>query len=429
MFRKTENNYSWIVTLILLLFAACNNATVKRDVLKATDTTRQKKEVLYTCPMHHQIRLDKPGKCPICGMTLIPLENKTAKNAGDTTAQLRIPPRQQFLANIHTDTARMMPLSGQLVLTGTTLFNPEGTQTISAWVGGWIEKMYVRNPGEMVHQGQKLYELYSPELLSAEKDYLLALKQKEVFQKASVDFTATIQALKQKLVRWGLSDEQIRQLATQSKPSGKVSIYSKSSGYLTKKMKEEGDHVKEGNAVLRVVKNNTLWVQAQLYDTELPLLNADPEIWVELDAFPGKKLPGKIVFNNPVNKNDSRVHLLNIAITNPDDKIQPGMLAYVYLQTSKEQPAVVIPESAVIYGEKNNYVWVAEPADQFKRRKVQLGTDNNSMIQILHGIKPGEKVVSSGAYLVNSEYILQYGTGVNLSGMQMSDMQMKGRGN
>lgn len=419
----------WIfIAAMMLLFAmACSNGQSNKMTGIGKDTMQQKKETtLYTCPMHHQIREDAPGKCPICGMTLIPVENSNAKSTGDTTAKLSIPLQQQFLANIHTDTARMMPLSNQLILTGTTLFDPQGTQTISAWVSGWIEKMYVRNPGEMVKTGQKLYDLYSPDLLSAEKDYLLALKQKDLFKKASVDFTSTLQAMKQKLLRWGLSNSQIDNLQKKP-PTGWVTIFSKATGYLAQKMKEEGDHVNEGDAVLSVVKNNTLWVQAQLYDTELPLVNTNQKIRVELEAFPGQRLSGKIVFNNPVNENNSRVHLLNIAISNPDGRIQPGMLAYVYLQTSKEQPSVIIPKSSVIYGERNNYVWIAESGNQFERHKVQLGTDNNRMIQVLHGINEGERVVSSGAYLVNSEYILKYGTGANLSGMQMSDMKMKGK--
>lgn len=428
--------YKWIfiAAMILLAVTACKNNTGDKDPATGKDIMQQKKEAtVYTCSMHHQIRSDKPGKCPICGMTLIPVENNAAKKTNDTVAMLSIPPQQQLLANIHTDTALVAPLSDQLVLTGTTLFDPRKTKVISAWVGGWIEKMYVRNPGEKVMAGQKLYELYSPDLLSAEKDYLLTLKQKDLFKKASIDFTATLKAMRQKLLRWGLSESQINRLS-QEQPTGKVTIYSKSSGYLTQKMKEEGDHVNEGEAVLSLAENKTLWVQAQLYDTELSLMNADPKIWVELDAFPGEKLFGKVVFNNPVNKNDSRVHLLNISISNPNGKIQPGMLAYVFLQTSGGKPALLIPKSAIIYGEKNNYVWVRQPndssdllQDRFERRKVKLGKDNNTMVQILQGIKAGEVVVYSGAYLVNSEYILKYGSGANLSGMQMSDMKMKGK--
>jgi Cu(I)/Ag(I) efflux system membrane fusion protein len=248
-----------------------------------------------------------------------------------------------------------------------------------------------------------------------------------VFQKASVDLTATIQALKQKLVRWGLSADQLKELETKHVASGKVTIYSKSSGYLTLKLKEEGDQVREGDAVMDIAGNNTLWVQAQVYDAELPLLGEHPRIWVQVEGFPRQKVPGNIVFDNPVNDKDSRVHLVNIAIRNPDGGIQPGMPAYVYLQTGEGHPVVVIPKSSVIYGQDADYVWVKQPDSAFQRRKVQLGKDNATLIAVLGGIKAGEPVVSSGAYLVNSEYVLRYGSGANLSGMQMSDMRMKGR--
>jgi Cu(I)/Ag(I) efflux system membrane fusion protein len=394
------------------------------------DTLHQKEnKVMYTCPMHPQIREDAPGKCPICGMTLVPVENNEmsgTKKGADTAVKLKIPQEQQFLANIHTDTARLEPLANQVVLTGTTLFDPQRQVVISAWVGGWIEKMYIRNPGEMISAGQKLYDLYSPDLLAAEKDYVLTFQQKDLFKSASVDFTATLQAMRQKLLRWGLSLAQIGQLLKEPL-TGKITIFSKASGYLTQKIKEEGDYVKEGDVVMNIAQNNTLWVQAELYDNELPLLVENPQIWVELDVSPGKRIPGKIAFNNPTLENNSRVHLVNIAIPNIGGKIQPGMLAYVYLQTGGGQSNVVIPKSAVIYDANRNYVWIQGPDSSFEMRGVRLGSNNRTMIAVLQGIQPGDRVVSQGAYLVNSEYILKYGTGVNMAGMQMSDMKMSGR--
>ncbi|GAB3359438.1 efflux RND transporter periplasmic adaptor subunit [Arachidicoccus ginsenosidivorans] len=422
--------YKWIIIGSLLLFslAACNNSQDGKAVVQMTDSLPQKKEaVIYTCPMHHQIRENAPGKCPICGMTLVPLDQGPAqKNPEDTLAELRISSRQQLLAGIHTDTAQITNLSSELMLTATTLFNPKQQDVISARVNGWIEKMYVRNPGEEIFAGQRLYELYSPDLLSAEKDYLLAIQQKGLFNKASVDFTATIQAMKQKLLRWGLSQKQIDHLQ-ERQPTGKTAIYSESTGYLIQKMKEEGGYVKEGEAILSLAENNTLWVQAQLYDQLLPLISKDTKIWVQLAGSMGQKLPGKIVFDNPVNEPASRVHLVNIEISNPGGNLQPGMLAYVHMQTSKGQPGVAIPKSSVIYGQDRAYVWVKRPDSSFERREVTLGQDNTSLVAVLQGVKVGESVVSSGVYLLNSEYILKNGSGANLSGMQMSDMKMSGR--
>lgn len=396
---------------------------------RADDTiTGQKETTFYTCPMHHDVRSEKPGKCPICEMKLVPMEKKESqgKVMDSMTTQLMLPPREQQLAGIRIDTAKQASLKGQRVLTGTTIFDPEQHRVVSAWVGGWIEQMYVRNPGEKVAVGQKLYELYSPDLLSAEKDYRLALEQKDLFKEASVDFTSTLVAMRQKLRRWGLTARQIDRLR-QMEPSGKITVYSKVSGYLTQKVKQQGDHLKEGDAVLELTGNKTLWVQAELYDNELPLLASQPEIKVALEGFPGQLLSGSIVFNNPVNQKNTRIHLLNIAIDNPGGQVQPGMLAYVYLQTSPGQPGVLVPRSSVIYGEKNRYIWVAQPGNKFERRKVALGSDNATEVAVLHGVQPGEKVVTGGTYLLNSEYILRYGAGANMMGMQMSDMKMKGK--
>lgn len=366
-------------------------------------------------------------------MTLIPVSADQSISR-DTLTRLTISPRQQMLAGIRSDIAKQAPSIVKLTLTGTTLFSPEQQDVISAPVSGWIEKMYVRNPGEKISLGGKLYDLYSPELLSAEKDYLLTLQQQDFFKGASADSSddqtdlmATIRSMKQKLLRWGLSEEQIHDLGRQ-KLSGKVTFFSKWSGYLIQKMAEEGSFVKEGGPVLNLANDHTMWVQAQIYDQELPLLSGDIKIEVEVPAL-RKKLSGKIAYDNPVNEQNSRVHLVNIIVSNSGRQIQPGMLAYVYLETENDRSGLFVPRTAIIYGEKYNYAWVALGSNVFERRKVQVGEDQQTMVQVLQGIKPGDDVVSSGAFLLNSEYILKHGSGVNLSGMQMSDMQMKGRSN
>lgn len=338
---------------------------------------------------------------------------------------ITLSPREIMLANIKTDTARMGSFSNQIILTGTTIFDPQETSTVSAWVSGQIKKLYVRTPGEYVSKGEKLYDLYSPDLLSAEKDYLLAVKQKSLFNKASVDINATINAMKLKLLRYGLTETQIQSLLKEDQTSGTIPIYSKTGGYLVDKMKEDGDYVNEGETVFQLAKNNTLWVQAQLYDTEIPLLSKHPKIWVETDALPGKKLPAHIVYNTPVMNNNSRVQMLNISIDNAGGNLQPGMLAYVYFQTNNAKPIVMIPKSAIIYGEHQDYIWMQMPQPDsmssesiFMRMAVQVGKDNQTQVEILNGVQAGEIIVSSGTYLLNSEYILKHGNN-SMAGMKM----------
>lgn len=338
---------------------------------------------------------------------------------------ITLSPREIMLANIKTDTAKMGSFSNQLILTGTTIFDPRETSTISAWVSGQIRKLYVRTPGEYVRKGEKLYDLYSPDLLSVEKDYWLTVKQRGLFNKANVDITATIKAMQLKLLRYGLTEAQIQSLLKKDQIDSTIPIYSKTAGYLTDKMKEEGDYVNEGDIIFQLVKNNTLWVQAQLYDTEIPLLSQHPEIWVETDALPGEKLAAHIVYNNPVMNNSSSVQMLNVSIDNPHGNLQSGMLAYVYLQANNAKPVVMIPKSAVIYGRHQDYIWMQMPqpdsmssASIFMRMAVQVGKENQTQVEIINGVQPGEIIVSSGAYLLNSEYILQHGNN-SMAGMKM----------
>lgn len=440
----------WIILTGSLLFAAACNSVRKNNI---TGRNRDSKVSNQFLTVNNQTEMDsmppmsnmqdtnmkgmnmqnmKGGDMQDTNMKGMNMQNMKGMNMSgvnmeNSVAQVTLSPREQMLAGVHTSIAGLQTLDGQVVLTGTTIFDPQKTNVISAWVSGWIENLYVRNPGEMIGRGQKIYDLYSPELLSAEKDYLLALKQKNLFQKSSVAYSATIEAMKQKLLRYGLTELQIKQLP-QENLTGKVTIYSKASGYLIQKMKEQGDYANEGDAILSLSGNRTLWVQAQLYDTELPLVNEDSRFWIKLEGLPGESIRGKIVFNNPINVNNSRVHLLNISIANPDGKIQPGMLAYVYLQSPSGKPVLTIPASSVLYGARHDYVWAALPGNRFERHIVELGAANDNMIQILRGIKPGDVIVSSGAYLVNSEYVLKFGSGVNMAGMQMSDMKMQGRG-
>lgn len=412
--------------LLWLAAASCGHQADRGGQQQtATLSPGRRDTTVYTCPMHPQIRAYAAGQCPLCHMTLVPLAPPAAVQPPDTPGRLTLSAREQLLADIHTDTAYTGRLREERVLTGTILFDPARQSTVSARVGGRIEKMYVREPGQAIHAGQKLYDLYSPELLSAEADYVLAVQQKQPFGAAQLDLGPTLQAMRQKLLRWGLSPSQIERLPREP-PNGKVTVYSRASGYIIQQWKEEGDDVQEGEAVLTLAGGSSLWVEAQLYEDDLPLLSAASTIWVELPGT-AKRLPGRMAFHDPVNTTDVRVHPIYISIPNPEGRIQPGALAYVHLQAAAPEGGVLIPRSAVTCGAQENVVWVALPGHTFERRAVQLGAEDGHRVQVLRGLQPAERVVTSGTFLLNSAYTLAHGVGVNLSGMQMSDMKMSGR--
>lgn len=423
--------FKWVMIagIGVFLWSSCHLNQGDNPLGRSEETVKpEAHRTTYTCPMHHQIRTFTPGKCPVCGMTLVPVDRVSSGGAIDSAVELTIPPRQQLLAGIRIDTVHSVLMNHELVLLGTTMLNPGLKFSVSAPVSGWIEKMYVLSPGARINAGDKLYDLYSPDLLATERDYQSAIRQDSLFKETSADVSATIQAMKNKLSRWGLSQDEIKHLEEGPTP-GVVSVHSRSQGYLFDRQKKEGDFVKEGEMILDLAGNQTLWVQAQLYERELPLLTGNPEIRVAIDGMGERRLSGKIVFNNPVTEKGSRVHLLNIVIPNPDGQIQSGMLARVYLITGGLKKALVVPKSAVVYDTKKHYVWIALPGNVFRRREVILGDEHQEDVQILSGVDSGALVVGSGSYLVQSDYTLKYGSGVNLSGMQMSDMQMSGKGN
>lgn len=231
--------------------------------------TKNKAAEVYSCSMHPNVRSDKPGNCPICGMPLTKIAGSEAKHEERT---LHLAPVQLVTANIKTDSIRMGNLNANITLTAKTNYNRQAQDVISARVAGRIERMFVRNPGEQISAGQKLYELYSEELQSTQQEYLISLKQQKAFEAVSVDMSRAINSLERKMELWGMSKSQIHQIATSGKVSPTITVYSKQSGTVTEILKNEGEYVAEGDAVLNLAKLNEIWIEAEVFDNELAVL-------------------------------------------------------------------------------------------------------------------------------------------------------------
>jgi Cu(I)/Ag(I) efflux system membrane fusion protein len=400
----------FIFILGILIFSSCKSKKTAAP---------QNPDVYYTCSMDPQVIEYKPGKCPICHMKLTTVK----KSNGENKDEILLSGQQIQLGNIHTDTIRNGSIGDQVVLTGTLNFDQAKATSVSSRVMGRVEKLYYKNLGDYVKKGAALYELYSEELNNAKQEYLLALEQKKTFAtEKEIDFDQLLRSGKNKLLLWGMSEIQIQQLADAKKATPVTTFFSTVDGYITQMDIREGDYVMEGGTLVKLADLSTLWVEAQVYTSQLAEINNRRLATVQLPGFEGKEIKGKIEFINPEINPDTRINLIRVSISNPGHQLKPGMPAYISLRSPQRQ-TLTLPIDAVIRDGKGATVWVRTGTHSFKNRMVTVGLESDDRIEIKSGLNPGDVVVTTGAYLLQSEYIFKKGTNP-MSGHDMSNMKM-----
>ena len=396
--------YSTMAAILFLFSTSCKN---KKETTKDSD-------IYYTCSMDPQVIESKPGKCPICHMQLTPVKKTNAENKDE----IMLSEQQIQLGNIKTDTLRMGSIGDQLVLTATLNFDPMKSSSVSSRVMGRIEKLYFKNLGEYVSKGAPLYDLYSEELNNAKQEYLLALDRKKFFVDETVmDFDQLLQSAKNKLHLWGMSEAGVAELARNKKASPTTTFYSTASGYITALDFKEGDYVMEGGTIVKLADLSSLWAEAQVYTSQLSAIDRNGIALVQLPDMEGKEIKGRIEFVNPEINPDSRINLIRVSIPNTGNQLKPGMPAYVVLK-SLQHKTLTLPADAVIRDSKGATVWVRTGKNSFKIKMVQVGLENDDRIEIKSGLSAGDVVVTSGTYLLNSEYIFKKGADP-MAGMKM----------
>ena len=395
--------YFFIIMISILLFA-CKSKRVE----VATDP-----DVYYTCSMDPQVKENKPGKCPVCKMDLTPVK-KTSSSLVD---EIELSDQQVQLGNIHMDTIRSGAIGDQVVLTATLNFDQQKENAVSSRVMGRVEKLYFKNIGDYVSKGAKLFNLYSEELNNAKQEYLLELDKQKTLDNSLIDFTQLVQAAKNKLLLWGMSEAQIQELAKMKKTTPLTSYYSNASGYITVVDVREGEYVAEGGTVVKLADLSTLWAEAQVYSSQLSFMNKGGQAIVQFPDMQGKEVKGKIEFINPEINPDTRINLVRVAIPNPGNQLKPGMQAYVTIK-SRERNSLSLPVDAVIRDARGASVWVQTKGNKFKYKMVETGIESNGRIEIKSGLVAGDAIVISGAYLLNSEYIFTKGSNP-MDGMKM----------
>ena len=396
-----KNNF-WSLFVLLIV---SNSVLFLLPSCNAKQEEAKKANVYYTCSMDPQVVEYKPGKCPICKMDLTPVSIKS----NEKKDEVHLSEQQIKLGNIFVDTIRNGSIGDELILTGTLNFDEMKATSISSRTMGRIEKLYFKSLGDKVTKGSPLYDLYSEELNNAKQEYVLAIDRKKTFASETiVDFEALIQSAKNKLLLWGLSENQISELAKNKKVSPITTFYSSSNGYITQLDIREGDYVMEGGLIFKLADLSTLWAEAQIYESQLSLLNNNGEAQVQIPDFEGKKINGKVSFINPEITADTRINLIRVTIPNIGNQLKPGMPAYVILK-SPAKKVLSLPIDAVIRDGKGATSWIKTSSNTFKSVMVQTGIESADRIEIKSGLKEGDIVVLKGAYLLNSEYIFKKG--------------------
>ena len=387
-----------IILAIGMLFILASCKTKKKETVKADDS-------YYTCSMHPQIHEGKPGKCPICGMTLIEVKNK-----GESAADgIVLSDQQVQLGNIRVDTIGEGKIGSSTVLNATLTLDETKSMAVSSRIAGRIDKLYFKNTGDNIKKGDRLYDLYSETLNNAKQEYILALEKEKVLDHSIVDFKQLVESARNKLVLWGMNAGQIAELEKTKKASPVTTFYSPLSGTITAFESHEGEYVAEGGTILKLTDLSSLWAEAQVYTSQLSGIDVKGKARVRIPDI-GKEIDGKIQLVNPEINPDTRINLVRIAIANKDNLLKPGMNAYVTLD-NRSSDALTIPSNAILRNEHNNTVWIQAGHNTYKMAHVTIGKEDGEQVEILSGLKPGDVVVTNGAYLINSEYIFRNGTG------------------
>lgn len=375
----------------------------KSDVHKGHEQA-QKKEV-YTCPMHPEVISDRPGACPICNMNLVlKVEEETAPSDA-MTEMISLSQNKQMLANMATIEVRTEPIIKKIAAYSYLDFAEPNRKLITARFNGRIEKLFVNKTGDYIKQNQPLFEVYSPDLVQAQNDYLVALSGGIASEQ---DQNNLLTSARKKLVLLGLASDQVKALETSREVKLVLTYHAPLSGTVIEKKIQEGMYVNEGSVLYDVADLSVLWNIAEVFEGDLAVIKVGNAARLRLQSFPGEEFEGKISYIYPVVNPQTRTVKVRSEFVNTDQRLKPQMFGETIFEADFGS-GLTVPENAVLFTGKRNLVWIQTEDGMYEPREVQVGFKLDGKYQILAGLTEGEKVVSSGGFLIDSESQLKSG--------------------
>jgi len=367
---------------------------VKEEHVHSVD---EAKAEVWTCSMHPNIRMDKPGKCPICAMDLI-LLNSGSSSQSDAMA-IHLTKEAAQLANVQTSVVSRQNPEKEVRLYGKVQTDERLLQNQVAHISGRVEKLLVNFTGEPVRKGQKLAMIYSPELVTAQQELLEAAKTKQTQPEI-------YEAAKEKLSQWKLTYAQISAIENSGKIQANIEVESSTSGIVTARRVNTGDYVSQGSVLFEVSDLSRVWILFDAYESDLPFLKNGDQIDFTIQAMPGTAFSGKVKFIDPVIDPVNRVAKVRVEIGNPGGKLKPEMFAtgIVKSNLAEYKDQLVIPASAVLWTGKRSVVYVKQAGDEaiFHLREIELGPKLGESYVITDGLSDGEEIVTQGAFSVDA---------------------------
>jgi membrane fusion protein, copper/silver efflux system len=379
----------------------------------------------YTCPMHPAVRQQRPGTCPLCGMDLVPVRRAAA---GDAASVVELDDGRQQEIGVRTARVERRHLQAPVHAIGKVAFDESRLVDVTVKVPGFAGTLAVARTGQRVARGQVLCTFYSPDLFLAEQEYLAALDSQRQARRTAVPDRADdlVAAAERKLRLWDVDDAEITRLDEGGKSSRDVPVRAPAAGVVIEKDVVQGASVQPGARLYRIAGLDRVWVEAQVYEADLPRLRPGQAAAVRLPSLPGAELHGRIALISPALDPASRTARVRIELPNralapgAGPALLPDMVADVELgpaaggtagATGAGQPSVlVVPESAVLYTGPRTLVFVDEGGGRFRAREVRLGARAGDVFTVLSGLAAGDRVVTSGQFLLDAEARLR-GTG------------------